>query len=194
MKNKLLLFIFFIFYVLFNSKIVTAPGKSVKAAYIPPSKVIEVTKVVEPTVVLVEKLIITPVAKKQGDTRATNIGAYLKKSKSPLATKVSVIVKEADKYGIDPYLIAAIAMKESSGGRILCGKFNPFGIMEFSTGKRKCRNFKSWDEVIIYEAWLLGEYKKAGRASIDDIGRRYNPDTTKEWVAGVTKIMNLMKE
>lgn len=123
------------------------------------------------------------------DERVDKIQRYLGNYGSPLEDYAEVIVGEADKYGVDPFLITAISIKESGGGKKICAKFNPFGIMHFPNGTRKCRPFNSWEEVIAYEAWLLGEYKKAGRDTIEKIGRRYNPDTPNEWIAGIKKII-----
>lgn len=51
------------------------------------------------------------------DTRVTKIESYLESYGSPYYWCSQTIVDSGDAYGIDPYLLVAIFIKESSGGR-----------------------------------------------------------------------------
>lgn len=62
------------------------------------------------------------------DKRATLIDSYFTKKKMPLAGYGQKFVAEADKNGLDWRLLAAISVKESSGGKQYPRKTNnPFG-------------------------------------------------------------------
>lgn len=123
------------------------------------------------------------------DNRAKNIEKYLKTRKSPMAKYAKVIVAEADKNKVDPRLIVAISVIESGAGVNGCGTYNPFGIMTWVKGKRTCRRFKSYTEAIKYEAWLMGEYRKGGKVTVDQIGQRYDPNN-KKWIKDVKYIIS----
>jgi hypothetical protein len=62
-------------------------------------------------------------------TRAQAIDAYFKERNMPLAGKGEKMVVEAEKNGLDWRLVAAIAVRESTGGRHACQRVpnNPFG-------------------------------------------------------------------
>jgi len=126
---------------------------------------------------------------KPKDTRSEEIKTYLQKYKSPMAGYAQVFVKQADKYKVDPKLLVALAIVESSGGKNSCAKYNAFSIMQWNKGKRSCRVFKSYEESIAYTAWLMGEYKKGGHVTVKSIGTHYNPGSSK-WVKDVTLVMS----
>ncbi|MDQ1282065.1 MAG: hypothetical protein QG630_416 [Patescibacteria group bacterium] len=82
------------------------------------------------------------------------IEAYFKKKNMPLFEKAAKFVEVSKKYNLDPFLLPAMSIKESTGGKSLFKPFNPFGY-----GKKR---FLSFDEAIEYVADKLanGEYYK----------------------------------
>lgn len=61
------------------------------------------------------------------EKQADNIDAYFGQWNLPLTGYGMVFAKTAHKYGLDPYLLPSIAMRESTGGKFTCGGDNPFG-------------------------------------------------------------------
>ncbi len=59
--------------------------------------------------------------------QADKIDAYFGKWSLPLTGYGMVFAKTAEKYGLDPFLLPAIAMRETTGGKFTCGGDNPFG-------------------------------------------------------------------
>ncbi len=59
--------------------------------------------------------------------QAENIDMYFGKWDLPLTGYGMVFAKTAQKYDLDPYLLPAIAMRETTGGKFTCGGANPFG-------------------------------------------------------------------
>lgn len=83
------------------------------------------------------------------DTRAQKIDAYFAKRSMPLEGYGAEFVKVAEKYNLDPYLLPAVAVRESSGGKRLMNN-NPFGW-----GSAKIP-FKDFNEAIDVVGWNLG--------------------------------------
>lgn len=82
---------------------------------------------------------------------AQKIDTYLKKRRVPLAGYGEKFVIAAQKHGIDPYLLPAISLQESNGGKnIQVNCHNPFG---WGSGKI-C--FKSFEEAIETVARNIG--------------------------------------
>ncbi len=82
------------------------------------------------------------------DMRVQKINAYFEKRAMPLAGYGAQFVAVADTYGLDPYLLPAIAVRESSGGKRLMNN-NPFGW-----GSAKIP-FKDFNEAIDVVGWNL---------------------------------------
>ncbi|MHB8652009.1 MAG: hypothetical protein ACYC8S_02635 [Minisyncoccota bacterium] len=80
---------------------------------------------------------------------AEQIDTYFKERDMPLAGYGEAMVAAANKHGLDWRLLPAIAVRESSGGKQMCGN-NPFGW-----GSCKIK-FKSIDEAIETIALNLG--------------------------------------
>lgn len=76
------------------------------------------------------------------DDRALRIDSYFEKRGMPLAGYSKAFLTAADKYGIDWRLLPAISVRESSGGKQMCGN-NPFGW-----GSCKLNNFSNIEEAI----------------------------------------------
>lgn len=137
------------------------------------------------------------------DTRSTphateaQVRAYYNKIGSPMAKYAGVIVQEAKKYGINPAFVVGVSVAESSGGKKMFAKNNPFGIIDPSTKRGK--NFSSMNEAIAYFCWMIGRpgglYYGSGLFSIAQIQSRYAPigasnDPTglnQNWVGNVVK-------
>lgn len=123
--------------------------------------------------------------------RAEAIDNYYKKRNMPLEGYGMKMVLEAEKNDIDWRLIAAISVRESTGGKAACKlvKYSAFGW-----GSCKI-NFKSYDESIEVISRNLGGNNPKTAHHYDDkttaeILRAYNPPSiVKEYVPQVLKIM-----
>lgn len=94
----------------------------------------------------------TDLAQVEREEEAAKIDAYFKQNGMPLAGYGMKMVTEAEKHDIDPYLIPAIAIRESSGGLHQCKSvsYSPFGF-------GSCHiSFKSYDSAIETVATNLG--------------------------------------
>jgi hypothetical protein len=80
---------------------------------------------------------------------AAKIDAYYKKYNLPLAGYGMKMVLAGEKYDIEPLLLAAMAMRETTGGKFACHN-NPFGW-----GSCKIK-FESFDHAIDVVAMNLG--------------------------------------
>jgi hypothetical protein len=106
---------------------------------------------------------------------AAQIDAYFKENGMPLAGYGMEMVTEADAHNIDPYLIPAIAVRESTGGLHECKSvtYSPFGF-----GSCKI-NFSSYNQAIEGLATNLGgdnpnTASKYEDKTTDEILKSYN--------------------
>lgn len=108
-------------------------------------------------------------------------------------------IKAGQKYGVDPYLLAAISMFESARGtsQPIREYNNPSGIMDASTGFKEIRYFNSLQEAIEYTAYNLRTgYLDKGLNTIEKIAQEYAPvgadndiyGTNIEWAPSVRSI------
>ena len=108
---------------------------------------------------------------------AKKIDAYYKYHNMPLEGYGQKLVTEADKNGIDLYLIAAISVQESTGGRHACKK-----VKNSHFGYGSCKiNFESTDkEIELVSASLGGNNENTAKHYEDkttkEILQKYNPD------------------
>jgi len=113
--------------------------------------------------------------------------------------KTDVFLTAAENYNIDPVLLIAIALHETSYGTspAVRTKNNPGGIMDPNTGRLKV--FNSLDEGIDFMAGVLYRvYISQGLVTIPQIGAKYAPvgadndpnNLNKNWVPVVTSIVN----
>lgn len=86
---------------------------------------------------------------KEREEIAAKIDAYYGKYDLPLTGYGMMMVLAGEKYGVDPYLIAGLAMRESTGGKFACHN-NPFGW-----GSCKIK-FQSFEEAIDVVARHIG--------------------------------------
>lgn len=124
--------------------------------------------------------------------KAKAVDAYFRDRDMPLVGKGEKLVVEAEKNGLDWRLVAAIAVRESTGGKHACKKApnNPFGWNSCKVG------FDSYDEAIETVARNLGgnnpntafHYKNK---DVVGILRAYNPPSVvPKYAEQVMSIMN----
>lgn len=125
------------------------------------------------------------------EEKAAKIDAYFKKHDLPLAGYGMTMVLAGEKYDVDPYLLASINMKESTGCKYhIKGTYNCSG---WAGGKTK---FKSYEEGIYILAMNLGgENPKTAHyyegKSLEGILKTYNsviPTYSKEIVSIMKRI------
>lgn len=119
-----------------------------------------------------------------GDARSLILKNFLTLNKSPLANYSDLLVETADKYSLDFRLIPAIAMVESTGGRVIpAGSHNAWGFANGAT------RFGSWEEAIEKVAKTLKEdYINKGLATPELIMPKYAPPSVAKggpWAKGV---------
>lgn len=134
----------------------------------------------------------TPVIKRKTDEQ--KISEFLKKYGSKMQKYAPTYVKYAKKYGVDPKILVAISVTESSAGNnIVCGRYNAFSLMQWDkkTGARTCQNFESYDQAIHTMSATIGGrlYKRVGKTTIGKIGASYDPGNPK-WVSDTKNYYN----
>lgn len=124
---------------------------------------------------------------------ADKIDTYFESKNLPLAGYGQKFVEEAYKNNIDPYLLPAIAMRESTGGKQACKKATH---SVFGWGSCKI-NFESIEKSIEIVAMNLGgnnpntDHHYEGKTT-EQILRKYNSYIT-NYPAQVMKIMESIK-
>jgi len=123
------------------------------------------------------------------DLRAEQMRVVLTKYKSPMIGLEDVLIKTAEKYGLDWTLMAAIAGTESSfAKRMPYNCNNPYGWGIYGDNKL-C--FKSLEDSI--EGVASGLAKKYNISSIESIARTYNTVSTDGWITHTKFFMNKIK-
>lgn len=125
-------------------------------------------------------------------TTETVIHKYLEKKGSPAAMEATAFYEEATKNGIDPYLLVAIAGKESTWGKHSCG-FNLFG---WNRCKTEFESFRHSIAVVANKLATLPAYSewRAEKSNIELLALTYNPDTPKEWSRGIKQFIEELRE
>lgn len=124
-------------------------------------------------------------------------------SKGVLAGKGEMVASIAEKYGIDPNLLASIMALETGWGTSSAIKNynNPGGMMDPSTNWMSLKHYSSLQEGIEAVAKnLKNNYIDKGLTTISSIGAKYCPvgaandpnGTNSGWVPSVTKIYNML--
>ena len=127
---------------------------------------------------------------KEREEKATKIDAYYGRHDLPLTGYGMAMVLAGEKYGVDPFLLAGLAMRESTGGkRIPKGSYNAFGW-----GNVK---FDSFDHAIDTVAKNLGGHnEKTARyykgKNLRGILVTYNPPSVVADYAD--QVMGIMKK
>lgn len=128
-------------------------------------------------------------------TEAEKIDAYFKDRNMPLAGYGEVFVREARKNNLDPFLVAAISVRESTGGKQACKS-----VTNSFLGWGSCKiNFESPEKAIEIVSWNLGgnnpktESYYAGK-STKAILQTYNPPhIVAEYAYEVMDVMDTMR-
>ncbi len=130
----------------------------------------------------------TAVAKE--DARPIVIHKYMARYDSPMLDYAKYIVDISDSYGVDPYLIVAIAQQESNLGKLMpkdCHNAWGWGIHSAGT---LC--FDSWEEGInMFISGLAKNYLAYGLRTPQEIMTKYNstsPDGA--WAKGVSQFLS----
>jgi len=123
------------------------------------------------------------------DARPEIIRQYLASYRSPMTNQANILVKTADKYGLDWRLTTAIAMKESGLCKAIpIGSFNCWGWGIHSEGSLGFRSFEEGIETV--SKGLRVEYLDKGYETVDDIMKKYaHPDST-TWADGVNSYID----
>lgn len=120
------------------------------------------------------------------DSRQLAIQKYYSSMNLPLEKQANIFVEEGDEHGVDPFLMAAIGMIESTGGKNCLGKYNCYGM--------KGMSFANHREAIGHLAEILGtRYYYKGK-SVDEISRVYCPPTQKIWAGKVKRQIAIMQQ
>lgn len=133
------------------------------------------------------------VIRKENEANAHKIDTYFELKNLPLAGHGKKFVEEAIKNDIDPFLLPAIAMRESTGGKQACKR-----VSNSVFGWGSCKiGFKSIDESIEQVSLHLGGNSEntarhyEGKTT-EQILRKYN-SYIKNYPAQVIKIMESIK-
>lgn len=126
---------------------------------------------------------------------AATIDAFLAEQGSPMTGSGATFIAEGGEHGVDPAFLVAVAGAESSFGLFLYSSegddatFNAFNWFYASTWPEA--DFGSWDEAIAaLAAGIAGDlYYGSGLFSVYDIGPRYCPDGTDNWLTNVALFM-----
>ncbi len=136
--------------------------------------------------------VILPSIKGENSTSLV-IEKYLDKYNSPLLPYVDIIVNSAEKAGVDPKLIVAIAQQESNLGKTSPENcFNAWGWGIHSKGT-KC--FTGWPEAIESVTSGIGlSYCSKGYCGDPCLMmKKYTPRSNGSWCAGVNRFLSDME-
>jgi hypothetical protein len=126
---------------------------------------------------------------------AAAIDAFLATQGSPMSGCGATFVAEGADHGVDPAFLVAVAGAESSFGLYLYSsggdqaEYNAFNWFYAATWPEA--DFGSWDAAIAaVAAGIAGDlYYGSGLFSVAEIGPRYCPDGTGNWLANVALFM-----
>ncbi len=114
---------------------------------------------------------------------ARAIDVYLTEQGSPLVGYGRAFVSAGKTFGVDPFLVVAIAGKESSWGKHCFLPYNAWGWGEVS--------FTDWENAIFnYTRMLDEEYISKGRTDVNVIAPIYCPPNHVSWAHDVTTFYN----
>jgi len=120
------------------------------------------------------------------DARVTRLLGLFKTYNSPLAKEslVQRIVDDADAYHIDYTLVPSIAMQESRGCKIIPkgSENNCWGLGVYT---HHSQPYASYEEGIDVATKTLARFKNSGLITLEQIGSKWNPGNTNDWVGKV---------
>ncbi len=123
------------------------------------------------------------------------IELLLAENASPMQGLGPVFLAEGLEHGVDPAFLVAVAGAESTFGRFLYAPdgdqstYNAFNW--FYAARRQDSDFGSWEDAIARVAeGIAGRlYYGSGLVSVAEIGPRYCPEGTDDWLRNVTMFM-----
>lgn len=123
------------------------------------------------------------------DSTPVIIYEYLKHYQSPMVGNAQDIIKSAEKYGVNPYLIVAIAQQESNLGKK--SPENCFNAWGYGIHAQGTLCFSSWEEAIDkVTAGIAKNYCAKGYC--DDpcvMMKKYTPLSNGSWCFGVNQFL-----
>lgn len=130
------------------------------------------------------------------ETIANQIDSYFTKINAPLAGYGCEFVSHATENSIDPYLVAGIAIIESTGGKNTNYEYNAWGYGVTSSksindawGAHVCL---SWEDCIGRVSRAIARNSHKGDTPLE-IAQWYNGGNREAWAAKLTKAIDLIK-
>lgn len=126
------------------------------------------------------------------DARSAIIDSFLVRYKSPMAGIGTVVVENADKYGLPFWLVPAIAQCESNlGKRVPADSYNAWGWGIYG---EKVTRFETWEQgVEKVSQGLSKNYLDKGLNSPEEIMKKYTPGSDGSWAFCVQKFLKELK-
>jgi len=126
------------------------------------------------------------------DARVEMVRQYLSLNNSPLTPYADLIILNADKYGVDYRLIAAIAQKESGLCRVIPPEsYNCWGWGIHSKGTLGFSSFEEGIETVT--KGISEEYIAKGFTTLEEIMSKYTPLSNGSWASDVSRYMSEME-
>lgn len=126
------------------------------------------------------------------DSKVEIIRQFFARYNSPLEPYAADIVAAANRYDIDPRLLPAIAMQESTLCRsVVADSNNCWGWGIYGGKVTKFSNYPQAIETITKT--LSTKYRDKGLVTPFEIAQLYNPRNTNNWAENVTSFMNRLK-
>jgi len=130
-----------------------------------------------------------------GDARTQIVENFLKSKKSPLYPYAGYMVKTADEYGLDFRLLAAIAVKESGGGRAM--PKNSYNAWGWGIYGDQVLGFNTWQDGILKVAQgLKKDYIDKGYRTPEELMRKYTPPSLEiggTWAQDIQQFLSEME-
>lgn len=126
------------------------------------------------------------------DNRVANLKAFFRKHNSVLYDYGDLIVKTADKYGLDYRLVPAIAMQEST----LCRTIpeNSHNCWGWGIYGNKITRFDSYNEAIVtVSSGLKKNYVDRGLVTANQIMSVYTPSSNGSWARAVNNVIKYLE-
>lgn len=123
------------------------------------------------------------------EARIEAVQNFFKKHQSDLEPYAELMVRTADKYGLDYRLLPSIAMQESN----LCKKApkDSYNCWGFGIYGKKVTRFNDYPEAIESVSKTLAlEYKNKGLETPEEIQSVYTPSNKGDWAESVNYFMN----
>jgi hypothetical protein len=123
------------------------------------------------------------------DARPVVVRKYLERWHSPFVGQADLIISASERYGVDPYLVVAIAQQESNVGKK--DKPNCYNAWGWAQTSVYTRCFDSWEDGISsFVKEFAQNYVKKGLTTPEDIMTRYNATSPGgSWAKGVNQFL-----